>query len=76
MGVGGLGCPAATYLAGAEVGTLGLVDGDTIETSNLHRQFLHASDRVGQLKVTSAIERLKQYVYLCRLVSVHLIDGD
>ncbi|MCJ1423459.1 Urmylation protein [Sticta canariensis] len=60
VGVGGLGCPAATYLAGAGVGTMGLVDGDIIETSNLHRQFLHASDRVGWLKVTSAIERLKQ----------------
>lgn len=76
VGVGGLGCPAAIYLAGAGVGTLGLVDGDTVETSNLHRQILHASDRVGWLKVTSAIESLKQYVHPCRVVSVHLIDGD
>lgn len=76
VGVGGLGCPAATYLAGAGVGTLGLVDGDTIETSNLHRQTLHPSDRVGWLKVTSAIESLKQYVCPSRIVSVHLIDGD
>lgn len=63
VGAGGLGCPAALYLAGAGVGTLGLVDGDTVESSNLHRQVLHRSKNVGKLKVDSAIEYLKEWVY-------------
>ena len=54
IGVGGLGCPAATYLVGAGVGTVGLVDGDTVEESNLHRQTLHSTSRVGMSKVDSA----------------------
>jgi adenylyltransferase/sulfurtransferase len=60
VGAGGLGCPAAQYLAGAGVGTLGLVDGDTVESSNLHRQVLHRSKNVGKLKVDSAIESLQE----------------
>ena len=62
VGAGGLGCPAATYLAGAGVGTLGLVDGDTVEVSNLHRQMAHSTARVGKHKVDSAIEYLQAYV--------------
>ncbi|KAL7780416.1 hypothetical protein CFE70_010439 [Pyrenophora teres f. teres 0-1] len=58
VGVGGLGCPAAAYLAGAGVGTIGLVDGDTVEESNLHRQVLHSTARVGMTKVKSAIVAL------------------
>lgn len=56
VGVGGLGCPACLYLAGAGVGTLGLVDrpNDVVERSNLHRQLAHADDRVGMNKVDSA----------------------
>ncbi|KAI9678388.1 MAG: Urmylation protein [Bathelium mastoideum] len=53
VGAGGLGCPAAAYLAGAGVGTIGLVDGDTVEVSNLHRQVLHNTGKVGMLKVES-----------------------
>ncbi|KAK7429976.1 hypothetical protein QQZ08_003598 [Neonectria magnoliae] len=59
VGAGGLGCPAAAYLAGAGVGTLGLVDGDDVEVSNLHRQIAHATDRVGKGKVESAITYLQ-----------------
>ncbi|PYI02855.1 molybdenum cofactor [Aspergillus sclerotiicarbonarius CBS 121057] len=60
VGAGGLGCPAALYLAGAGVGTLGLVDGDAVESSNLHRQVLHRAKNVGKLKVDSAIEYLQE----------------
>ncbi|KKK26510.1 hypothetical protein ARAM_001004 [Aspergillus rambellii] len=60
VGAGGLGCPAALYLAGAGVGTIGLIDGDTVESSNLHRQVLHKSQNVGKFKVDSAIEYLRE----------------
>ncbi|TFB00307.1 Adenylyltransferase and sulfurtransferase uba4 [Trichoderma ghanense] len=59
VGAGGLGCPAAAYLAGAGVGTLGLVDGDAVEVSNLHRQVAHSTARVGMMKVDSAVAYLK-----------------
>jgi molybdopterin/thiamine biosynthesis adenylyltransferase/rhodanese-related sulfurtransferase len=58
VGVGGLGSPAALYLAGAGVGTIGLVDADRVDVSNLHRQVIHDSTRVGSLKVDSARERI------------------
>ncbi len=54
VGAGGLGSPAALYLAAAGVGTLGLVDDDVVERSNLQRQILHTDDRVGVDKVGSA----------------------
>ncbi|MDT8449410.1 MAG: molybdopterin-synthase adenylyltransferase MoeB [Wenzhouxiangellaceae bacterium] len=54
IGAGGLGSPAALYLAAAGVGTLGLVDNDTVDRSNLHRQVLHRDDRVGWPKTDSA----------------------
>ncbi|EEH06402.1 molybdenum cofactor biosynthetic protein [Histoplasma capsulatum G186AR] len=60
VGAGGLGCPAAMYLAGAGVGTIGIIDGDTVEESNLHRQVLHRTRNVGKFKVDSAIRYLKE----------------
>ena len=58
VGAGGLGCPAAFYLAAAGVGALGLVDGDRVELSNLQRQILHATPDIGREKVASAKEKL------------------
>src|SRR5689334_1985525 len=54
LGAGGLGSPAALYLAAAGVGTIGLVDADVVDASNLQRQILHATSRVGTPKVDSA----------------------
>lgn len=68
VGAGGLGCPASVYLAGAGVGTIGIIDGDVVETSNLHRQILHNTSSVGMKKVDSVISYLKLQVYLTRLI--------
>src|SRR5947207_13821657 len=54
LGAGGLGSPAALYLAAAGVGTLGIVDNDVVDLSNLQRQVAHANDRIGVPKVDSA----------------------
>ncbi len=54
LGAGGLGSPAAIYLAAAGVGTIGIVDMDVVDASNLQRQILHNSDRIGDRKVDSA----------------------
>jgi molybdopterin/thiamine biosynthesis adenylyltransferase/rhodanese-related sulfurtransferase len=54
IGAGGLGSPAALYLAAAGVGTIGLVDDDVVELSNLQRQLLHTTERIGQPKTASA----------------------
>jgi sulfur-carrier protein adenylyltransferase/sulfurtransferase len=59
IGAGGLGSPTAMYLAAAGVGTLGLVDFDRVDLSNLQRQLLHDTDDVGRPKVESATERLR-----------------
>src|SRR5437867_8880115 len=58
VGAGGLGSPAALYLAAAGVGTLGIVDFDRVDLTNLQRQVLHGTNDVGRLKVDSAAERL------------------
>ena len=58
LGAGGLGSPAAMYLAAAGVGTIGIVDMDVVDASNLQRQILHTLDRVGERKVDSAKKTL------------------
>ncbi len=58
IGAGGLGSPASLYLAAAGVGTLGLVDDDVVDASNLQRQVVHATDRIGMAKVDSAARTL------------------
>jgi molybdopterin/thiamine biosynthesis adenylyltransferase/rhodanese-related sulfurtransferase len=58
VGAGGLGSPAALYLAAAGVGTLGVADFDVVDITNLHRQVLHSEDMVGRSKLDSARKRL------------------
>jgi adenylyltransferase/sulfurtransferase len=60
VGAGGLGCPAALYLAAAGVGTMGIADFDMVELSNLNRQVLHTSEDVGRMKTESAHDAIKR----------------
>jgi molybdopterin/thiamine biosynthesis adenylyltransferase/rhodanese-related sulfurtransferase len=60
LGAGGLGSPAALYLAAAGVGTLGIVDNDVVDLSNLQRQVLHSSERIGVSKVDSAEQTIAE----------------
>ena len=59
IGAGGLGSPAAMYLAAAGVGTVGIADADKVDLSNLQRQILHSTERIGQAKVLSAKDTIK-----------------
>jgi molybdopterin/thiamine biosynthesis adenylyltransferase/rhodanese-related sulfurtransferase len=59
IGAGGLGAPAALYLAAAGVGTLGIIDADVVEESNLQRQVIHNTQRIGQYKAESARETIE-----------------
>ena len=59
VGTGGLGAPLAFYLAAAGIGTLGLVDFDVVDASNLQRQIIHSTKDVGRLKIDSAEDKLK-----------------
>lgn len=58
IGAGGLGAPVLLYLAAAGIGTLGVVDDDTVDLSNLQRQIIHSQDRLGQPKTDSAAEAI------------------
>src|SRR5271170_4422414 len=69
IGLGGLGSPASLYLAALGVHTLGLVDGDTVELSNLHRQIVHKESTVGTSKVRSAMSTLKELNSEVKLVA-------
>ena len=61
IGAGGIGAPALFYLSGLGIGTIGIVDGDIVEESNLHRQILHKTGRVGMNKALSAMKTLKKF---------------
>ncbi len=81
IGAGGLGSPVASYLAGAGVGTLGIVDSDTVELSNLHRQMTYSSDDIGKKKAIAAQARLervnpdiKVVPYVLRLSSENIVE--
>ena len=81
IGAGGLGSPAALYLAAAGVGTLGIIDADVVDRSNLQRQILHTEDRIGMPKVDSAETALKALnpdvtivKYSERLTSENVLD--
>ncbi|MGN6731780.1 MAG: molybdopterin-synthase adenylyltransferase MoeB [Candidatus Binatia bacterium] len=81
VGAGGLGSPAAYYLAAAGVGTLGIIDNDVVDVSNLQRQILHANDRVGMPKVESAKKTLealnpdvKVVPYQAKLTSENIME--
>lgn len=58
IGAGGLGCPALLYLAAMGIGQIGIVDDDTVDLSNLHRQVLYSIDDVGKKKVEVAKQKL------------------
>jgi len=60
LGAGGLGSPSALYLAAAGIGTIGIIDGDRVDRSNLQRQVLHDESWLGKLKVDSARERIEK----------------
>lgn len=69
IGVGGLGSPASMYLAAAGVGRIGIVDHDTVELSNLHRQLLHSTRDIGRSKLLSAESRLADVNPYVKIVS-------
>ncbi|CAM4314027.1 HesA/MoeB/ThiF family protein [Gillisia hiemivivida] len=70
VGVGGLGCPAAQYLAGAGVGKIGLMDHDKVSITNLHRQVLYNEDDIGKSKALVAKEKLQQLNSEIELVAI------
>ena len=70
VGAGGLGSPAASYLASAGVGTLALADGDTVDLTNLQRQTLHRTDSIGMAKVESGQRTLQQMNPECHVVAI------
>jgi adenylyltransferase/sulfurtransferase len=81
IGAGGLGSPAALYLAAAGVGTIGIVDSDKVELNNLQRQILHSTKNVGKSKAESAKERINNLnsdvnviPYILRLTSENILD--
>ena len=77
VGAGGLGSPAAMYLAAAGVGTLVLCDGDTVDLTNLQRQILHSAEGVGRLKVESGRDTLLRLNPFARVETVaERLEGE
>src|SRR2546426_12152655 len=81
IGAGGLGSPAALYLAAAGVGTIGVVDFDDVDLSNLQRQILHGTKDIGRKKLDSARDRLRDAnpnveieTHECKFTSKNAID--
>jgi len=81
VGAGGLGSPLVLYLSAAGVGTLGVVDDDVVDASNLQRQVLHTTDDVGQSKIHSAVQKVRALnphvelrPYETRLVAANALD--
>jgi adenylyltransferase/sulfurtransferase len=75
VGAGGLGSPAALYLATAGVGTISIADDDVVELSNLQRQILHIEARIGQAKTTSAQAALAVANSDCRVLPLPRLEG-
>lgn len=69
VGAGGLGCPSLLYLTGAGIGNIGIIDHDTVEISNLHRQVLHTTGNVGKFKCDSAKEYLTKLNPLINIIT-------
>ena len=77
IGAGGLGSPAALYLAAAGVGRIGLADGDRVDLSNLQRQILHSTPRVGELKACNGAAVLRELNPEIEIIAIpEFIDGS
>ena len=76
FGMGGLGCPLAIYLASLGIGTLGIVDNDKIELSNLNRQIIYSNDDIGKFKVDVAQKKIKKINNKSLIKSYRLRDGE
>ena len=76
IGAGGLGSPAALYLAAAGVGTIGIVDSDAVELSNLQRQILHGTSDIGRPKVESAKESMCELNPGIEVVTYHMYADE
>ena len=69
IGAGGLGSSVLLYLAAAGIGRIGIVDNDQVEKSNLQRQIIHETNTIGNLKIDSARERIKQFNPNCEILT-------
>lgn len=70
VGAGGLGSPALLYLSSAGIGTIGIIDHDTVDTSNLHRQVIHNTEMVGEFKCISAQNYIKSLIHTLLLMFI------